>query len=90
MNTAEPVTQVETTAVEAAVCPLVIVSPSVNVSVALFVPLFLYLTNSVSGSVPSVATNPTTSATTPDELPVSVLSLYNDSVPLKEVSFTAL
>ena len=30
MNTAEPVAVVKTTAVEAAVCPLVTVSPSVN------------------------------------------------------------
>ena len=38
MLTAEPMSQVETTAVEAAVCPLVIVSPSVNLVETLSVP----------------------------------------------------
>ena len=42
MLTAEPTTQVETTAVEAAVCPLVIVSPSVNLVETLSVPDVLY------------------------------------------------
>ena len=60
MFTAVPVAQVETTAVEAAVWPLVIVSPSVKVVDSLAVPEFLYFTNKVSGSVPSVATNLTT------------------------------
>ena len=45
-----------TTAVSPVEAPLVIVSPSVNLSEALSVPEFLYLTNNVSGSVPSVAT----------------------------------
>jgi len=81
MLTAEPVAQVETTAVEAAVCPLVIVSPSVNVSETLSVPDVLYLTNKVSGSVPSVTTYPTTSATTPDVPPVNVFASYSDKVP---------
>ena len=74
MFTAEPVTQVETTAVEPLEWPLVIVSPSVNVLASLAVPEFLYLTNKVSGSVPSVATVPTTSATTPEVPPVKVLA----------------
>ena len=75
MFTAEPIAQDETTAVEALEFPLVIVSPSVNVSASLAVPEFLYLTNKVSGSVPSVAETPTTSATTPEVPPVKVLAL---------------
>ena len=66
-----------------------IVSPSVNFKASLAVPEFLYFTNNVSGSVPSVATNPTTSATTPDVPPVNVFALYSDNVPLKEVNLTA-
>ena len=66
--------QVETTAVEASAEPLVIVSPSVNLSETLSVPEFLYFTNKVSGSVPSVATTEITSATTPDVPPVIVAS----------------
>ena len=73
MFTAEPVVEVETTAVEPLEWPLVIVSPSVKVSASLAVPEFLYLTNKVSGSVPSVAETPTTSATTPEVPPVKVL-----------------
>ena len=72
MWAAEPVAQELTTAVDPLEWPLVIVSPSVNLSEALSVPEFLYLTNKVSGSVPSVAATPITSATTPDEPPVSV------------------
>ena len=75
MFTAEPVVEVETTAVEPLEWPLVIVSPSVKVSASLAVPEFLYLTNKVSGSVPSVAETPTTSATTPEVPPVKVLPL---------------
>ena len=52
-----------------------IVSPSVKELETLSVPDVLYLTNKVSGSVPSVATTLTTSATTPDVPPVSVLLL---------------
>ena len=54
---------------------MVSVSPSVNTLLALSVPEFLYFTNKVSGSVPSVATTFTTSATTPDVPPVKVLPL---------------
>ena len=53
--TAEPIEEDETTAVEAAVCPLVTVSPSVKFTVVLFVPAFLNFTNNVSGSVPLFA-----------------------------------
>ena len=74
MWAAEPVAQELTTAVDPLEWPLVIVSPSVNLSETLSVPEFLYLTNKVSGSVPSVATKFTTSATTPDVPPDNVLS----------------
>ena len=48
---------------------------SVKLLLALSVPEFLYFTYKVSESVPSVATYPTTLATTPDVPPVSVLPL---------------
>jgi len=67
----------------------VIISPSVNLAASFAVPEFLYFTNNVSGSVPSVTTNPITSATTPDVPPVNVFALYSDNVPLKEVNLTA-
>ena len=67
MWAADPVAQVLTTAVSPDEAPLVKVSPSVNFDEALSVPEFLYLTNNVSGSVPSVATVFTTSATTPGQ-----------------------
>ena len=56
---------VSTTAVGEPEAVDVIVSPSVKTVAALSVPVLLYFTNNVSGSVPSVATTPTTSATTP-------------------------
>ena len=57
----------------------------------LSVPLDLYLIKSVSGSVPSVATYPTTSAFTPDVPPVTSIDSKSDSVvvPVKDVNFTA-
>ena len=61
MWAAEPVAHELTTAVSPVEAPLVKVSPSVNLVEALSVPEFLYLTNNVSGSVPSVATVFTTS-----------------------------
>ena len=75
MWAAEPCAVVSVTAVSPVEAPLVKVSPSVNVLETLSVPEFLYFTNKVSGSVPSVATKFTTSATTPDVPPVNVLSL---------------
>ena len=56
MKAAEPVCELATTAVSPVEALDVIVSPSVNVAETLSVPEFLYLTNNVSGSVPSVAT----------------------------------
>ena len=78
-----------TTAVSPEETELVKGSPSVNLSEALSVPEFLYLTNSVSGSVPSVPTTATTSATTPDVPPVTLLPTKFVNVPVKEVNFTA-
>ena len=73
---AEPVAVVLTTAVGEPLAVEVIVSPSVNTVAVLFVPVLLYLTNNVSGSVPSVAETFTTSATTPEEPPVIVVFKY--------------
>ncbi len=72
-----------TTAVSPVEAALVILSPSVNLAEALSVPEFLYLTNNVSGSVPSVATTALTSATTPDVPPVTLLPTKFVSVPEK-------
>ena len=51
----------------------VIVSPSVNTSEVLFVPALSYLTNKVSGSVPSVAKTFITFAVTPEVAPVKLV-----------------
>jgi len=56
MKAAQPVCEVATTAVSFVAASDVNVSPSVNVSETLSVPEFEYLTNNVSGSVPSVTT----------------------------------
>ena len=89
MWAAEPCAVVSVTAVSPVEAPLVKVSPSVNALETLSVPEFLYFTNRVSGSVPSVATTPTTSATTPEVPPVTVLLSKFVNVPVKDVSFTA-
>ena len=86
---AEPKVQVETTAVSPVEADDVIVSPSVNFSELLSVPDVVYFTNKVSGSVPSVATVPTTVALTPDVPPVKTVVSKFVNVPVKDVSFTA-
>ena len=90
MWAAEPCAVESTTAVSPLDALLVSVSPEVNAFETLSVPEFLYFTNRVSGSVPSVAATPTTSATTPDVPPVTVLFSKLANVPVKDVSFTAL
>ena len=55
MKAAQPVCELETTAVSPVEALDVIVSPSVKDAETLSVPEFKYLTNNVSGSVPSVA-----------------------------------
>ena len=90
MWTADPIAVPLTTPVSPVAAPDVNDSPSLNVGVSLSVPEFLYFTNKVSGSVPSVKTNPTTWATTPDVAPVKLLPLKFANVPVKEVNFTAL
>ena len=74
MKAAEPVCELVTTAVSFVAASDDNDSPSVNVAETLSVPEFLYLTNKVSGSVPSVATTEITSATTPDVPPVITAS----------------
>ena len=78
------------TAVEVESTP-VIVSPSVNVTAVLLVPVFRYLTYKVFGAVPSVTSEFTTIACTPEVPPVKTEPSKVDSVdvPENEVSLTA-
>ena len=70
---AEPVAVVSTTTVGLPAPEDVKVSPSENTVAVLFVPVFVYLTNRVSGSVPSVADTLITVAVNPEVPPVIVV-----------------
>ena len=75
MLAAEPVAVEATTNVadvESTIFTAFTVSPFVKTKEVLFVPVCVYFTYNVSGSVPSVATELTTIAFTPDVAPVSV------------------
>ena len=73
----EPVAVVFTVAVAAALSIVQFkVSPFVKATEALSVPEVSYLTNKVSGSVPSVAATPIQFATTPEVTPVNLTPLY--------------